>query len=109
MQISPEPLYHHGLAERAIAYLQTKDSSLFPFTAHFDDERQKAFINDLRIGLSDLTESGAKRGTSASGFITSDRRLLEIVQDWASAGGGWPLGADPKNPYGVAGVAPFDE
>lgn len=108
MQIDPTPLYHHGLVERVIAYLQTKDPSLFPFAARFDEERQKAFIYDLRMGLSDITESGSKRGTSAAGFITSDRRLREVVEDWAAAGGGWPATQDPTNPYGIAGVAPFD-
>ena len=108
MQIEPTPLYHHRLVERVIAYLQTKDASLFPFAARFDEERQKAFINDLRTGLSDLTESGSKRGTSAAGFITSDQRLRKIVDDWAEAGGGWPATQDPTNPFGLAGVAPFD-
>jgi hypothetical protein len=108
VQIDPTPLYHHGLVERVIAYLQTKDSSLFPFTARFDAERQKAFINDLRTGLSDLTESGSKRGTSASGFLTSDKRLREIVENWAEAGGGWPETQNPTNAYGLAGAAPFD-
>jgi hypothetical protein len=108
VQIEPTPLYHHGLVERVIAYLQTRDPSLFPFTARFDEERQKAFINDLRTGLSDLTESGSKRGTSASGFITSDKRLREIVDNWADAGGSWPETQDPTNPFGLAGVAPFD-
>jgi len=107
--VNPEPLYDHRLVERVVAYLQTRDPSLFPFTARFDEERQRAFVRDLRMGLSDITESGSKRGTSAAGFITSDDRLKEIVEDWAAAGGGWPLGADPTNPYGVAGVAPFSE
>jgi hypothetical protein len=109
VQIDPQPLYDHGLVERVIAYLQTRDPHLFPFTARFDEERQKAFVRDLRMGLSDITDSGSKRGTSASGFITSDELLREIVQDWAAAGGGWPMGADPSNPYGVGGVAPFSK
>lgn len=108
MQTDPQPLYHHGLVERVIAYLQTRDASLFPFAARFDAERQKAFIGDLREGLSDLTESGSKRGTSAAGFLTSDKRLREIVENWAAAGGGWPATQDPTNPFGLAGVAPFD-
>lgn len=108
MQIDPEPLYHHGLVERVIAYLQTRDPELFPFAARFDEAREKAFVNDLRMGLSDITDSGSKRGTSASGFITSDDRLIEIVEDWAAANGGWPLGQDPTNADGPGGAAPFD-
>jgi hypothetical protein len=108
-QIDPQPLYDHRLVERVIAYLQTRDTSLFPFTARFDEARAKAFVNDLREGLAEITDSGSKRGTSASGFITSDELLREVVNDWAAAGGGWPLGADPSNPYGVTGPAPFTE
>jgi len=106
VQIDPEPLYDHRLVERVIAYLQTRDPSLFPFTRFFDEARQKAFIDDLRQGLAEITDSGSKRGTSAAGFITSDDLLQEIVNDWAAAGGGWPMGADPANPYGVTGPAP---
>ena len=108
VQIDPQPLYNQRLVERVIAYLQTRDPSLFPFAARFDEERQRAFINDLRMGLSDITESGSKRGTSAAGFLTSDKRLMAIVEDWAAAAGGWPATQDPTNPYGVGGVAPFD-
>jgi hypothetical protein len=108
VQIDPRPLYHHGIVERVIAYLQTRDPELFPFTARFDEERERAFVRDLRMGLSDLVESGAKRGTSSTGFITSDRRLVEIVEDWAAANGGWSLGQDPTNPDGAGGAAPFD-
>lgn len=108
MQIEPNPLYHHGLVERVVAYLQTRDPELFPFAARFDDARQDAFIRDLRMGLSDIVESGSARKTSATGFITSDERLIEIVEDWAAANGGWPLGQDPTNPDGPGGAAPFD-
>lgn len=97
-QFNPGPAYDHDLAERAIAYLQTRDSEAFPFTASFDAARQRAFMRDLREGLSDLTDSGSARKTSASGFIMRDRRLREIVSEWAAAGGGWPRGADPRNP-----------
>lgn len=108
MQIDPRPLYHHGLVQRVVEYLQTRDPELFPFAARFDEERERAFVRDLRIGLSDIVESGSARKTSAAGFITSDRRLIEIVEDWASANGGWPLGQDPTNADGVGGAAPFD-
>lgn len=107
MPLYAEPSIDDRLIRLVINYLQTRDPQYFPFTAEFDDERREAFIRDLRIGLSDLTESGAKRGTSATGFITSDRRLQQIVDDWAEAEGGWPKGQDPRNPYGVASVAGF--
>ena len=96
-QTDPAPAFDPPLVERVIAYLQTRDVRLFPFAASFDDARQKAFVNDLRVGLSDLTESGAKRGTSASGFLVSDKRLEEIVDEWAAAGGEWPKGTNPSD------------
>lgn len=96
-QTDPPPAFDQRLVDRVIAYLQTRDGRLFPFTQRFDDERQRAFIRDLQVGLSDLTESGAKRGTSASGFLVSDRRLHQIVREWAEAGGDWPEGSDPTD------------
>jgi hypothetical protein len=96
-QTDPAPAFDPALVERVIAYLQTRDARLFPFTSGFDDARHKAFVSDLRVGLSDLTESGAKRGTSASGFLVSDRRLHEIVGEWAAARGDWPEGSDPSD------------
>ncbi len=97
VQIDPAPAFDQPLIERAITYLQTRDVRLFPFAAGFDEARQKAFVNDLRVGLSDLTESGAKRGTSASGFLVSDRRLHEIIAEWAEASGEWPEGSNPTD------------
>jgi len=97
-QLDPPPAFDPTLVERAIAYLQTRDARLFPFAAGFDDARQRAFMRDLRVGLSDLTESGSKRATSASGFLVSDQRLQEIVDEWAAAGGDWPEGSDPRDP-----------
>jgi len=97
-QIDPEPNYDHRLAELVVVYLQTKDPRLFPFTVRFDDERRRAFIRDLREGLAELTDSGSARKTSAAGFIMSDARLHQIVREWAAASGGWPRGADPRNP-----------
>ena len=102
-QIDPEPNYDHRLAERVVAYLQTKDPRLFPFTARFDEERRRAFSRDLREGLSELTASGSKRATSATGFVMNDARLHEIVREWAAANGGWPRGADPRNPITALG------
>lgn len=109
MQVDPEPLYHQRLYEMVVAYLQTRDPEIFPFTKSFDDAKQRAFVRDLREGLSDLTESGSKRGTSASGYITSDKRLRMIVNEWGEARGDWPPGLDPSNPNGIAGVAPINE
>jgi hypothetical protein len=109
-QINVDPAYDHHLAERVIEYLQTRDPRLFPFTSRFDDERRRAFVRDLREGLSELTDSGSARKTSASGFIMSDQRLHQIVQEWAAAGGGWPRGADPRNPVTALGsVSPEDQ
>ena len=102
-QIDPEPNYDHRLAERVVAYLQTKDPRLFPFTARFDGEQRRAFMRDLREGLSELTASGSKRATSATGFVMSDARLHQIVQEWAAANGSWPRGADPSNPVTALG------
>ncbi|MGI8642737.1 MAG: hypothetical protein ACR2LS_01280 [Thermomicrobiales bacterium] len=96
MQIDPEPVYDHRLAERVIAYLQMRDARLFPFTARFDEERERAFVRDLREGLAELTDSGSARKTSAAGFIMRDERLHQIVNEWAAANGGWPRGADPR-------------
>lgn len=96
-QIDPAPTYDQLLANRVVLYLQTRDSRLFPFTESFSDEQKRAFVKDLRVGLAEITDSGSKRGTSASGFIMSDRRLHEIVSEWAAAGGGWPEGTDPSD------------
>ena len=95
-QIDPEPNYDHRLAERVVAYLQTKDTRLFPFTARFDAERQRAFVRDLQEGLAEITDSGSARKTSATGFVMNDSRLHQIVREWAAARGGWPRGADPR-------------
>jgi hypothetical protein len=95
VQKDPEPAYNFRLVERVVEYLQTRDASLFPFTIPFDDAREKAFVRDLREGLSDLVDSGSARKTSATGFILSDRRLREIVRIWAAAGGDWPAASDP--------------
>jgi hypothetical protein len=109
-QLSPEPAYDHRLAERVVFYLQTRDPALFPFTARFDAARRRAFVNDLREALSDLTDSGSARKTSASGFIMKDRRLHDVVREWAAANGGWPRGADPRVADTALGATtPFDE
>ena len=109
-QFMVEPNYDHNLAEGVIGYLLTRDPRLFPFTARFDDERRRAFVRDLREGLAELTDSGSARKTSATGYIMSDDRLHRIVREWAAAGGGWPRGADPRNPMTSLGsVSPEDQ
>jgi hypothetical protein len=97
-QFYPQPAYDHRLAERVIVYLQTKDPNLFPFTAGFDDARRKAFARDLREALGDLLDSGSARKTSAAGFMMRDRRIHEVIAEWAAAAGGWPEGSDPRDP-----------
>lgn len=109
MPLFAVPSVNDRLLELTTNYLQTLDPEYFPFAAEFDDARRNAFVRDLRIGLSDLTETGAKRGTSSTGYLASDKRLREIIRDWAEAEGGWPKGQDPQNPFGVAGAADFDD
>ncbi|MFL5758351.1 MAG: hypothetical protein ACJ789_01355 [Thermomicrobiales bacterium] len=108
-QINPQPAYDHRLAERVIAYLQTRNPELFPFTAGFDDARQKAFAHDLREALGDLLDSGSARKTSASGFMMRDRRLREVVAEWAAAGGGWPEGSDPRDADTALGASSAED
>lgn len=103
VQFYPGQAYHHDLASLAIAFLQTRDPALFPFTRRFDEARMSAFVHDLRSGLADLTDSGSARKTSAAGFIMRDRRLREVIDEWASADGEWPSGADPRNPVTALG------
>src|SRR5215213_5751462 len=103
MQVRADPAYDHKLAERIVVYLETREPSLFPFTAKFDDARRKAFIRDLREALADLQDSGSARKTSASGFIMRDRRLHEVIEEWAAANGGWHAGSDPRDPDSSVG------
>jgi len=108
-QFDPEPNYDHRLAERIVVYLQTRDSRLFPFSAHFDANQQRAFIRDLRTALAEITDSGSARKTAATGFVMSDARLQQIVNEWASANGGWPRGANPQNPDSALTVEAVDK
>lgn len=94
-QITPPTSYHQTLHKRVIDFLQTGDPRLFPFVANMDAVRLAAFRRDLREGLGEVLDSGSARKTSATGWIVSDRRLIEIVEEWRAAGGGWPVGADP--------------
>lgn len=94
-QITPPRSYHQELTKRVIDFLQTGDPRLFPFVQHMDNIRLAAFKRDLREGLGEVLDSGSARKTSATGRIVSDRRLIEIIEEWRAAGGGWPAGADP--------------
>ena len=105
VQFYPEQTYDHDLAGRTVAFLQTRDAALFPFTGRFDEARMKAFVRDLRDALADLTDSGSARKSSASGFMMRDRHLQEVVAEWARADGEWPAGADPQNPVTALGSA----
>jgi hypothetical protein len=97
VQIYPGQTYDHDLAALVVEFLQTRDAQLFPFVAGFDDDRMNAFIRDLREALADLTDSGSARKTSASGFMMRDRRLHEVVGEWAAADGDWPAGSQAAN------------
>ena len=98
VQIYPGRAYDHGLADKAVSFLQTRDPAIFPFSRDFDEERMRAFVRDLREGLADLTDSGSARKTSSTGFMMRDRRLRETIAAWASADGDWPAGSDPRVP-----------
>ncbi len=102
-QFDPDPNYDQRLADRTIAYLQTRDWRLFPFSEHFTADQERAFIRDLREGLADLMDSGSARKTSAVGFIMRDERLRSVVSQWAAAKGEWPEGSDPRNPEASLG------
>ena len=93
-QLYARPDYDHQLVERVVQYLETRDSSLFPFTANYGYEQRMAFMKDLRRGLATLQDSGSARKTSAKGFIMSDDRLQEIIETWRASGGGFrePIG-----------------
>lgn len=95
-QIYPENRYSDWLVERVVEYLQTRNPAIFPFTAAFDEHREKAFVRDLREGLGDINDSGSARKTAATGFIATSRDLRKVVEEWAAAGGDWPEGSYPE-------------
>jgi hypothetical protein len=97
-QIEPEQTYNDWLMDRVVEYLQTRDPRIFPFTAAFDEHQRRAFIRDLREGLSEITDSGSARKTSATGFIANDLILRRIIDEWQLANGGWPEGSFPQDP-----------
>ena len=96
-QIDPEQRYHDWLMDRVVRFLQTRDRRIFPFTANFDEHQIAAFVQDLREGLSQATQGGSARKTSATGFITSDQVLRRIIDEWSEANGGWPEGSFPQD------------
>lgn len=108
-QITPEPLYDHDLAHRAIEFLHTSNRRLFPFTEKMDARQLAAFKRDLREGLGEALDSGSARKTSATGYMTGARRLNEIVQEWRAAGGSWPPGSDPDAIYTELAALDYDD
>ena len=96
-QIDPEQRYHDWLMDRVVRFLQTRDRRIFPFTANFDENQIAAFVRDLREGLSEVTDGGSARKTSATGFITSDQVLRRVIEEWGKADGDWPEGSFPQD------------
>lgn len=87
-QIYSPPDYDHSLVERVVRFLETKDSSLFPFTTGFSWDEKMAFMKDLRRALGSLTDSGSARKTSAVGFIMSDDEIRSVLEHWQRLAGG---------------------
>jgi hypothetical protein len=108
-QIEPERPYSDWLMDRVVAYLQTRDVRLFPFAASFDAHQQAAFVRDLREGLSEITDSGSARKTSATGFIASDQILRRVIDEWQTAGGDWPEGSFPQDSVTSLGSSTADD
>ena len=102
-QIDPEQRFHDWLMESIVRFLQTRDRRIFPFTANFDEHQLAAFVRDLREGLSEVTQGGSARKTSATGFITSDQILRRIIDEWSGANGDWPEGSFPQDPATALG------
>ena len=103
-QLEQHQAYHDRVADRVVVFLQTGDRALFPFTAAFDGPKMDAFVHDLRDALSSLYDSGSARKTSAAGFVVSDQRILDVIEEWARAGGEWPAGTNPSNPDTALGA-----
>jgi hypothetical protein len=96
-QIDPEQRYHDWLMNRVVRFLQTRDRRIFPFTANIDEHQLAAFVRDLREGLSEVTDSGSARKSSATGFTTTDQILRRIIDEWSAANGEWPEGSFPQD------------
>ena len=103
-QIDPQQRFHDWLMDRVVRFLQTRDRRIFPFTAEFDEHQLAAFVRDLREGLSEVTHGGSARKTSATGFVTSDRNLQRIINEWSQANGDWPEGSFPQDRCHGAGI-----
>jgi hypothetical protein len=102
-QIDPQQRFHDWLLNSVVRFLQTRDRRIFPFTANFDEHQLTAFVRDLREGLSEVTHGGSARKTSATGFVTSDRNLRRIIEEWSEANGDWPEGSFPQDPVTALG------
>ena len=102
-QIDPQQRFHDWLLNSVVRFLQTRDRRIFPFTANFDEHQLAAFARDLQEGLSQLTQGGSARKTSATGFVKSDRNLQRIINEWSEANGGWPEGSFPQDPVTALG------
>jgi hypothetical protein len=102
-QIDPQQRFHDWLLNSVVRFLQTRDRRIFPFTANFDEHQLAAFVRDLREGLSEVTHGGSARKTSATGFVTSDRNLRRIIEEWSEANGDWPEGSFPQDPVTALG------
>ncbi len=108
-QINPQQRYHDWLMDRIVRFLQTRDRRIFPFTENFDEHQLAAFVRDLREGLSEVTHGGSARKTSATGFVTSDRNLQRIINEWGQANGDWPEGSFPQDPVTALGSSTPDD
>jgi hypothetical protein len=108
-QIDPEQRFHDWLMDRVVRFLQTRDRRIFPFTENFNEHQLTAFVRDLREGLSEVTDGGSARKSSATGFITSDQVLRRIIDEWDQANGDWPEGSFPQDPVTALGSSsPID-
>jgi hypothetical protein len=56
-----------------------------------------------------MTHGGSARKTSATGFVTSDRNLQRIINEWSQANGDWPEGSFPQDPVTALGSSSSDD
>ena len=89
--------------EQRRAISANESRRIFPFTANFDEHQLAAFARDLQEGLSQLTQGGSARKTSATGFVKSDQNLQRIIAEWSQANGDWPEGSYPQDPVTALG------
>lgn len=81
-QMYSPPDYNHTLVEQVVRFLETRETSIFPFTADFTWDETMAFMRDLRRALGSLTDSGSARKTAAVGFIMSDDEIEDVLEHW---------------------------